>query len=217
MKDLKFAMSYSFGKDSAFAMYKMIEAGHEPICLITAINERDGRSWFHGISQNLAEKIADSIGLPIITASSTGTQKYVEAFTNALLQAKIMGAEVCVFGDMDIEEHLEWNKNVCNAAELECITPLWGTSRETSVKEEIESGITAVIKVVDHKYLDDEFLGRELTTELVDKIRQTGADVCGENGEYHTLVTYAPFYKAPVHVHLGEIVQIDGYGAIDIF
>lgn len=216
MKDLKFAMSYSFGKDSAFAMYKMIEAGHEPICLITAINERDGRSWFHGISQNIAEKIADSIGLPIITASSTGTQKYVEAFTNALLQAKTLGAEACVFGDIDIEEHLEWDKNICNAAELECIAPLWGTSRETSVKEEIESGITAVIKVVDHKYLDDEFLGRELTIELVDKIRQTGADVCGENGEYHTLVTYAPFYKAPVPIHLGEIVQIDGYGAIDI-
>lgn len=209
-------MSYSFGKDSAFAMYKMIEAGHEPVCLITAINEKDGRSWFHGISQNLAEKIADSIGLPIITASSTGTQKYVEAFTNALMQAKIMGAEVCAFGDMDIEEHLEWDKNVCNAAELECITPLWGTSRETSVKKEIESGIAAVIKVVDHKYLDDEFLGRKLTAELVDKIRQTGADVCGENGEYHTLVTYAPFYKAPVHIHPGEIVQIGGYGAIDI-
>lgn len=31
---MKFAMSYSYGKDSALALRKMIEAGHEPVCLV---------------------------------------------------------------------------------------------------------------------------------------------------------------------------------------
>lgn len=45
---MKFAMSYICGKDSTLALHKMMEQGHEPICLIVMVNESVGRSYFHG-------------------------------------------------------------------------------------------------------------------------------------------------------------------------
>jgi diphthamide synthase (EF-2-diphthine--ammonia ligase) len=40
---MNFAMYYIFGKDSDFAMYKMLKSGHKPICLITTINKDNGK------------------------------------------------------------------------------------------------------------------------------------------------------------------------------
>ena len=45
---MKFAMSYSCGKDSTLALHKMLEQGHEPVCLIVMLNREVERSYFHG-------------------------------------------------------------------------------------------------------------------------------------------------------------------------
>jgi len=50
---MNFAMSYSGGKDSALALYRMIKQGHKPIALITTVNKEQNRSWFHGIQNEL--------------------------------------------------------------------------------------------------------------------------------------------------------------------
>jgi diphthamide synthase (EF-2-diphthine--ammonia ligase) len=36
-------------------------------------------------------------------------------------------------------------------------------------------------------------------------------DPCGENGEFHTVVTAGPMFTAPVPVRAGEIVERDGF------
>jgi diphthamide synthase (EF-2-diphthine--ammonia ligase) len=66
------------------------------------------------------------------------------------------------------------------------------------------------------KYLGQEFLGKTLDNALVDTIRTAGADVCGENGEYHTLVTNGPMYREPISITFGSIVDLGDYAAIDI-
>lgn len=215
---MKFAMSYSFGKDSALAMNKMIEAGNEPVCLITAFNKNSGKSWSHGVSPELIECMSEAIGLPVITADSSSAADYAEAFVRALEEAKKLGAEAVVFGDIDIDEHLNWDREVCKKAGLQCITPLFGMERGEAVKEALECGIAAVIKVVDRSALGDEFLGKTLSPELIEKIAACGADICGENGEYHTIVTDAPFFKHPAKVTFGEITGLanGAYSAIEI-
>ena len=47
----KFVMSYSGGKDSTLALYRMIKDGYIPKYIMTTINEEDEHSWFHGISK----------------------------------------------------------------------------------------------------------------------------------------------------------------------
>jgi len=212
---MKIAVSYSCGKDSALAFYKMKRAGHEPLCLIITVNEEAGRSWFHGVDYDLMEKVSKAIGLPIITSAGKG-EDYNENFESALAKAKKMGVQGCVFGDIDIAQHLDWNQSRCGAVGLECIVPLWGQSRESVVVELLGAGFEAVIKCVDKKYLDAGFLGKTLDAALVEKIGATGADICGENGEYHTFVRNGPIFNEPVPTVLGEVVDFGSHAAIDI-
>jgi uncharacterized protein (TIGR00290 family) len=208
-------MSYSFGKDSAFALYKMIKAGHKPVCLITAINKDNEKSWTHGINPNIVEQSAKALGLPILQASCS-SENYETVFEEALQKSKSLGATACAFGDMDINLHLEWNKKRCMNAGMECITPLWGIDREKAISEELAGGFVAIIKCIEKKILGNEFLGKTLNQKVLDGIRAAGADVCGENGEYHTLVVDGPIYKNRIETKLGDIVDLGDYAAIDI-
>ena len=39
----------------------------------------------------------------------------------------------------------------------------------------------------------------------------SGIDPCGENGEFHTVVSAGPMFAAPIGVHVGETVERDGF------
>ena len=39
---------------------------------------------------------------------------------------------------------------------------------------------------------------------------------CGENGEFHTVVSAGPIFAAPIPVHVGETVERDGFVYADI-
>lgn len=57
--------------------------------------------------------------------------------------------------------------------------------------------------------LDTRFLGQDLSYSLMEEIEAFGADVCGENGEYHTLVYDGPVFKKPVDFKFGtEITPV---------
>lgn len=212
---MKFAMSYSFGKDSALSLWRMIENGHEPVCLITTVNGDAGRSWFHGVDYNLMDRVSGSLGISLIKCVCNGESYHTE-FEKCLGEAGEMGAEACVFGDIDIDDHLEWNRQRCEAAKLQCVMPLWRENRETVVYDIIDAGFKAVIKCVQSEYMDDSFLGLTITREIVDWIRATGADICGEHGEYHTFIYDGPIFRYPVEIRLGEVLHFGSHSAIDI-
>ena len=54
----KFIASYSGGKDSVLAIYRAIKAGLSPLELITTYNTDADRSWFHGITENIINKVS---------------------------------------------------------------------------------------------------------------------------------------------------------------
>lgn len=210
---MKFACSYSFGKDSVLALWRMVQKGHEPVCLITTYNEEAGRSWFHGVDPQLMDAVAKSIGIPLIKCSCKGDDYHLR-LEETLGQAKAMGAEACVFGDIDIEDHLTWNRTRCENAGLECVMPLWQEDREVIVRECIAEGFVPVIKCVQNEYRP--LLGRVLNKETLALIETSGADPCGENGEYHTLVVDGPMFGRPVAVAVGWPVDLGTHSVVDI-
>ena len=212
---MDFVVSYSCGKDSALALYRMIRAGHRPVAMLTTVNAKEDRSWFHGVSAEVIEEISKSLGIPLITCRCE-PEGYLEAIEKGLAQAKDMGAQACVFGDIDIADHKTWNERLCQSAGLECIMPLWGGDREALIAESIDSGFKSMIKIVQKALLDDSFLGETLTRELVKKIKAAGADACGENGEYHTIVYDGPVFFFPVPLEAGRLVDFPEHMAIDV-
>lgn len=210
-----FAASYSGGKDSVLAIHRAIQKGMILDALIITYNTDQGRSWFHGIPQEVLAEVEQSVGVPV-KLIRTGTAEYAANFEQALREQKALGTEVCVFGDIDIEGHLEWGRERCAAVGLEAYYPLWHEKRADLVRECIGSGFEARITVVDSKRLDPSFLGRRLTKQVMQEIEAAGADVCGENGEYHTFVIDGPIFSYPLPVEFADPIMPTQYAVLPV-
>ena len=211
----KFVMSFSGGKDSVLALYKMINRGYEPVALLTTIKKDKEESWTHGLDNNFLEKVSKSLNIPLLLSECDVTE-YEQKFEETLVKAKEMGATICAFGDIDIEEHKNWDIERCKNVGIEASFPLWQENREKLVYEFIESGFTTIIKTVNLDYLNESFLGKKLTKNVIDKIKNVGVDVCGENGEYHTFVIDGPLFKEKIHFENKGVIIERNYGHLDI-
>lgn len=212
---MKFVLSFSGGKDSILALHKMISTGHEPAALLVMFREDAKRSWVHGMDMETITAIGNALKLPVICCHA-GMDTYAEDMEKGLLQAKELGAEACVFGDIDIEEHRTWDEARCTAAGMQAVLPLWGCSRETNVREAVNLGYRCIIKCVRNGVLPVSMLGKPLTPELLDEMESYGIDLCGENGEYHTIVTDGPVFSHPVKLLNRGNVKLEYVTAADL-
>lgn len=211
----KFVVSYSTGKDSTLALFRMINKGYIPCGLIVTVDEKENESWFHGINRDLLLKVSKSLDIKLIEIKCSGNE-YEKSFEDTLIKCSREGIEICVFGDIDIESHRRWGEERCKKANMEAMFPLWNEEREKLVNEFIDAGFKAVIKKVENKSLDKKFLGKILTKEIVEKIKKAGADPCGENGEYHTFVFGGPIFNNKIDIICGDIYVGERASSISI-
>jgi uncharacterized protein (TIGR00290 family) len=153
------------------------------------------------------EAQAASIGVPLLTAAASWDH-YEAAFIGLLGQARELGAETAVFGDIDIPRHREWEENVCRAARLNAELPLWQNDRIALLEEFWAAGFESRIVVAREGLVDRRFLGRVLDRATAEELAATGVDACGENGEFHTVVTGGPLFREPIELELrGQVLR----------
>ncbi|MFV0504616.1 MAG: diphthine--ammonia ligase [Lachnospirales bacterium] len=215
MKGKKFVASFSGGKDSTLSIYRAMEAGNTPVGLITTFNENAEASWFHNIPKTYLEKVAKSLNIPLYLINTMGDD-YGVKFEEKLAEMKKLGAEVCVFGDIDIEDHYKWCSERCKNVGLDYYFPLWLEDRKSLVCDFIEKGFKAVITVLNHDKMNKSFIGKTLTNSLVEDIELSGVDVCGENGEYHTFVYDGPIFSEKIAMKFKEMESKDAYTRIKL-
>ena len=211
----KFIMSFSGGKDSILALYKMIKKGYEPVALLTTIKKDREKSWTHHLDNNFLRRVSESLGIPILLVECD-VDDYERKFEEALFKAKDMGATICAFGDIDIELHRNWDLDRCKNTGIEAKLPLWQQNREELVYEFIDSGFETIINKVNLKYMGVEFLGKVLDRKIIEDIKLTGADACGENGEYHTFVIDGPLFKNRINFINEGVIKDMNYGYLII-
>ena len=59
-------------------------------------------------------------------------------------------------------------------------------------------------------------LGKILDEALLEEMAQCGIDVCGENGEYHTLVVDGPIFRSPIQYIAGKILDFGERSLMEI-
>lgn len=216
MNKEKAVVSFSGGKDSTLSLYRMIKEGYEVIGLLVTFDGQND-SCFHRIPKNILKEVSNQLEIPLIEVNCSDGKVYEEEFESALKLSKDKGAEICVFGDIDIEAHKRWDLDRCDVAGIKGIFPLWQENRESLTNEFIDYGFKAVIKKINLKVLGEEYLGKELNKEVVNKLKRIGCDPSGENGEYHTLVFDGPIFKQRVKFNKvnKEITEEFGYLTID--
>lgn len=212
---MKFAMSYSCGKDSTLALHRMLAQGAEAVCLVVCFNETVERSYFHGADKLMLHAYSEALGLPLLLCSTNGSN-YAQGFEAGLAQAKAMGAEAVCFGDIDIEENRRWEEARCQAVGLSACFPLWREDREVLVHELLSLGYSCLIKSLNRRLLPISLLGCCLDAQTLAVMQTAGVDVCGEMGEYHTLVVNGPVFKRSLQFKLGELLEDGDYALVDV-
>ena len=197
---MKLISSWSGGKDSCFALMQALKNDtYELVALLNMMNENGKVSRSHGLPYAILNQQADALGIPIKGIPATWGE-YETNYIKGLEDLKIVyESDAVVYGDIDLESHREWEEKVCEATNHTALLPLWQQDRKELVYAMIDSGIKAII-VSCNNHLGEEFLGKEITRELVDLLEEKEVDVCGENGEYHTAVIDCPLYSKPVIV-----------------
>ncbi|MGL4571921.1 MAG: diphthine--ammonia ligase [Clostridium sp.] len=211
----RFVLSYSCGKDSTLALHRLIKRGNKPLALIVTVNKEVNRSWFHGVPDEVLNRVSKSLDIPLIKVICSGNE-YESEFEKALVKSKELGATTCAFGDIDIIAHRKWCDDRCKNVGMESEFPLWQEDREEITNEVIQNGFKAMVKCCNNKFLGEHFLGEILTKDLIQKIKDCGADACGENGEYHTFVFDGPIFKEQVKFKQKEIFKNNGYNHLII-
>jgi len=192
---MRVMVSWSGGKESALALHRAKAAGHLPVCLLNCVDSEGERGMSHGIPAAVIAAQAKALGLPIRQPQVTW-DTYEETFKATLREIKAQyHIEGGVFGDIDIEQHRQWVERTCQEVGLTPVLPLWGAGRDEVVRDLIRLRFRAVLVNARAELLGPEWIGRELDEASVDELRKCAVDLCGENGEYHTLVLAGPLFR----------------------
>lgn len=196
---MRSTLLWTGGKDSSLAFYKAQLAGYEVVSLLTFV--RGGADFLaHPVS--FMKYQAKAMGLPHyeIAINPPFEDTYEKAIRFIRKKHKI---DVLITGDIaEIDGHPNWIRERSMNFDINVVTPLWGANRYQLLTEFLSYGFRAIISCIKRGCLTEEWLGRELDGEALDKLREisgkTGLDICGERGEYHTLVLDGPLFKKSV-------------------
>lgn len=212
-------LSWSSGKDSAWALHKMRRRGDVEItALFTTINSAFHRVAMHAVRESLLEAQAAAARLPLIKIpipSPCPNEVYESAMSEAMAQAKERGVTHIIFGDLFLEDIRKYREENLAKCGLTPIFPLWLKDTRELANEMIAAGLRANLACVEPKKLARSFAGRAFDAELLSAL-PASVDPCGENGEFHTFVHAGPMFSGPIPVQLGEIVELDGFVFADI-
>lgn len=215
MENKPFVASWSGGKDSAMAFYRAIQSGMTPKRLLTMFQEDEEVSKSHALPLAVVQAQAERLGVPLMIRGSDWNG-YEAKFIDAMDECRQAGISHGVFGDIDLEAHLEWVQKTCAKSNIIPVHPLWQEPRRSILEELLMVGFEAVIVVINTDMMSRNYIGRTFTRELMDELEGLGIDSCGENGEFHTVVVDGPIFSSRVPVTFGEVHKNDGFVFMDV-
>lgn len=213
-------LSWSSGKDSAFALIEARRLGLvEIVGILTTISETYDRVVMHGVRHSVLDLQIVSLGLPCIKVSlplDCSMDEYEQRMDQALTQVRNAGVHQVVYGDLYLESVRSSREAQLARLGMYGVFPLWNRSTTALAHEMIACGIVADIVCVDPRRLDRRFSGRRFDHEFLAYL-PSNVDPCGENGEFHTVVSNGPMFRELVRLNIGEVVEGGGFVFADAF
>ena len=211
----RYALMWSGGKDCALALERARRAGLEVTTLINFHDAASGRVRFHATTTDVLNAQSAAMGINLSTVPTTWTGMD-ERFQVELASLRDDGFAGVVFGNIHLADVRAWYEERVSAAGLEHVEPLWGEAPRALLEEFVGRGGRAVVTCVDTTRLDASWLGRIVDLEFAADIAGTGADPCGENGEYHSFVFAGPLFAQPLAWSPGVTLEDERFLQLDI-
>jgi diphthine-ammonia ligase len=189
------AMLWTGGKDSALAFHEAAQQGLRVRCLVTFAPPQPD---FLAHPLSVIRLQAQAVELPhhVLYVNAPAEEDY-EVGLRWLRDEMDIGSVIT--GDIsEVDGHPNWIRERCRPLGMSVHTPLWERDREALLRQLVGSGFEARLSCVDTRWLASDWIGRTLDISAIADLRgareQNGLDMCGENGEYHTLVVDGPSF-----------------------
>ena len=209
------AVSWSSGKDAAWALHVMRAAGDvDVVALLTTMNSHFDRVAMHGVRADVVRAQADAVGVPLVEAPlpwPCPNEAYESAMRDALARLRTEFAITHVaFGDLFLADVREYRERLLAPLGLTPEFPLWGIPTDRLAERMLGSGVRARVASLDPTRIDRSLAGAVWDESLLRRL-PAGTDPCGERGEFHTVATEGPMFARPVVLSPGTTVERDGF------
>jgi uncharacterized protein (TIGR00290 family) len=215
----KALISWSSGKDSAFALHEIRRSGEfDVVGALTTVTETFERVSIHGVRREILLAQLNAAGLPpriVPIPYPCPNEVYEARMGEAVAEAAQDGITHIIFGDLYLADIRAYREQKLASTGIAPVFPLWQRPTLALAHAMIESGLEAYLATVDLKKLPAEFAGRKFDAALIADLPD-GIDPCGENGEFHTCVVAGPIFSRRLAVVAGERVERDGYAYCDL-
>jgi ABC transporter with metal-binding/Fe-S-binding domain ATP-binding protein len=211
---MKLAALFSGGKDSTYAAYLEEKGGHE-VPIFACMRPARGDSYmFHGVNIHLTPLLAEAQGKSLASAPSSGEKdKEVEELKRLIELLNVTGI---VTGAIASTYQRDRVNIICSELGITHLAPLWGKNPQELLETEIRSGMEIIVTHVAARGLNQHWLGRRLDMKAAAELKilgeRYGVNVCGEGGEYESLVVDAPWFKKRLEIKKAEVFWEDTSG-----
>jgi uncharacterized protein (TIGR00290 family) len=215
---MKILMSWSSGKDSAWAVHLLRQEGTPPAALLTSINEAADRVSMHAVRADVLRAQADAAGLPLVRVPlpwPCTNEIYEDRMGAAVREAVAQGFTHVAFGDLFLDDVRRYREERLAGTGLQALFPLWGLPTGPLARAMIAGGIEARITCLDPRIMPREFAGRGFDEALLADL-PAGVDPCAERGEFHTCVVAGPMFSRRIDVTIGETLEREGFVYTDL-
>ncbi|APX04793.1 Dph6-related ATP pyrophosphatase [Vibrio campbellii] len=205
-KAKRVVVSWSSGKDSTLTLERLNENPlYQVVGLYTTYVDKEVP--FQATPLEVVQMQADLLGLPLITIELPevfpSNDIYQSIIVNAL-QNSGLNVEAVAFGDMFCNGIADYRRSYIEPAGWECVFPLLGEESRVLAIEIVERGIQTMLVTTDGEVLQSEWCGRRYDKALIESF-PGHIDPCGENGEFHTLVTSTPSFQGHIELTMLEV------------
>ncbi len=202
---MKLGVLFSGGKDSTLALHMAAEK-ETVACLITVESKNAESFMFHTPNIDVTALQAEALGLPLVKVETEG-QKEAELtdLDYAISEAKNRnGIEGVVTGAVESVYQASRVQRICSRLDLWQFNPLWKTNQKRLLETLIEKNFEVIISGVFAYPLDEKWLGKQISPEIIAKLVQLqteyGISPSGEGGEIETTVLDAPMFRQKIQI-----------------
>jgi len=215
----KVLLSWSSGKDSAWALYTLQQMQDiELVGLFSTYNQEFDRIAMHSTKLELVKMQAKNTDLPIDLIPipfPCSNEEYEKIMGDFIEGVKERGIEQIAFGDLFLEDIRQYRIDKLAGTGIEPIFPVWGIPTDELSRKMVASGLRAQLTCIDPKQIPEEFARCEYNLDFIESLPE-GVDPCGENGEFHSFAFAGPMFKEPIAIEVGETITRDGFIFTDV-
>ncbi len=204
------AILWSGGKDCGLAMHEAAAGGLDARLLVTFAPPK---AAFLAHPLAVIQAQAKAIGIPHRLVEVV--EPYEESYRRAIRALRDEGFGTLVTGDIsEVAGLSNWISQCSRGTGIDVVMPLWHRDRRELLTRLIDAGFKAIMSCVKEPWFTIDWLGRAIDRPCLEDLTRlaavNGVDLCGENGEYHSLLLDGPMFRQAISITADKVAAPGG-------